>query len=60
MMLFCLSSGEMVKAPARMPVQGGATTPSCGGRKGIDGSVVSRHPGANFRNASFVYYSSLS
>ena len=56
--LFGLSSGETVEAPARMPAQGGAATPSRGGREGIDGSGVSRRPEANRRNASFVYYSS--
>ena len=56
--LFSLSSGETVEAPARMPAQGRAATPSRGGREGIDGSGVSRHPEANCRNASFVYYSS--
>jgi hypothetical protein len=56
--LFGLSSGETVEAPARMPAQGGAATPSCGGREGINGSGVSRRPEANRRNASFVYYSS--
>jgi hypothetical protein len=56
--LFGLSSGETVEAPVRMPAQGGAATPSRGGREGIDGSRVSRRPEANRRNASFVYYSS--
>jgi hypothetical protein len=56
--LFGLSLGETVEAPARMPAQGGAATPSRGGREGIDGSGVSRRPEANRRNASFVYYSS--
>jgi hypothetical protein len=55
---FGLSSVETVEAPAQMPAQGGAVTPSRGGREGIDGSGVSRHPEANRRNASFVYYSS--
>jgi len=42
-----------------MPAQGGAETPSRGGREGIeDGSGVSCCPEANRRNASFVYYSS--
>jgi hypothetical protein len=58
MTLFGLSSGETVKVPVRMPAQGGAATPSRGGREGIDGSCVSRHPEANRRNASCVYYSS--
>jgi hypothetical protein len=49
---------ETVEAPARMPAQGGASTPSHGGREGIDGSGVSRRPVANRINASFVYYSS--
>ena len=56
--LFGLLSGETVEAPARMPEQGGAATPSRGGREGINGSSVSRRPEANRRNASFVYYSS--
>jgi len=56
--LFGLSSGETVEAPAQMPAQGGAATPSRGGRKGMDGSGVSRRPEANLINASFVYYSS--
>ncbi len=49
---------ETVEEPARMPAHGGATTPSRGGREGIDGSGVSRRPEENRRNASFVYYSS--
>ena len=48
---------EMVKAPAWMPAQGGAATPSCGGREGIVGTGVSRRPEANRRIASFLYYS---
>ena len=55
--LFSLASVETVEAPMRMPAQGGAATPSCGGREGINGSGVSRRPEANCRNASFVYYS---
>ena len=56
--LYGLASGEMVEAPVRMPAQGGAATPSCGGREGIDGSGVSHRPEVNRRNASLVYYSS--
>jgi hypothetical protein len=48
---------EMVEAPARMPAHIRASTPSCGGREGIDGIGVSRRPEANCRIASFVYYS---
>jgi len=56
--LFGLLLDETVELPARMPAQGGAATPSRGGKEGIDGSGVSRRPEANHRNASFVYYSS--
>ena len=56
--LLRVASVETVEAPARMPAQGGATTPSLGGREGINGSGMSRRPETNRRNASFVYYSS--
>jgi len=56
--LLRVASVETVEAPAWMPAQGGAATPSRGGREGIDGSGVSRRPEANRINASFVYYSS--
>jgi hypothetical protein len=51
-----VSMGEMVEVPARMPAHSGASTPSRGGREGI-GTGVSRHPEANRRIASFLYYS---
>jgi hypothetical protein len=51
-----VSTGEMVKMPARMPAHSGASTPSCGGREAI-GTGVSRRPEANRRIASFLYYS---
>jgi hypothetical protein len=50
-------TAEMVEAPAWMPAHIWASMPSCGGREGIDGTGVSRRPEANFRFASFVYYS---
>jgi hypothetical protein len=40
-----------------MPVQDGMAAPSKGGREGVVGTGVSRHPKANWRNASFLYYS---
>jgi hypothetical protein len=52
-----LLTAKTVKAPACMPVHNWASTPSCGGREGIDGSSMSRCLEANCRNASFVYYS---
>ena len=55
--LLRVASVETVKAPARMPAQGGASTPSRGGREGIVGTGVSRRPEANRRIASCVYYS---
>ena len=48
---------ETVEAPARMPAQGGVSTPSRGGREGIIRTDVSRRPEANWRIASCVYYS---
>jgi hypothetical protein len=50
------STGEMVEVPAWMPAHGRASTPSCGGREGIE-TGVSRRPEANRRIASFLYYS---
>ena len=55
--LLRVASVETVEAPARMPAQGGASTPSRGGREGIVGTGVSRRPEANRRIASCVYYS---
>ena len=55
--LLRVASVEMVEAPARMPAQGGASTPSRGGREGTVGTGVRRRPEANRRIASFVYYS---
>jgi hypothetical protein len=52
-----LSMAEMVKAAAQMPVHIWASTPSCGGREGIDGTGVSRRPEAHRMWASFLYYS---
>ncbi len=52
-----LLTAEKVKAPARMPAHIRASTPSRGGKEGIDGTIVSRCPKANLRIASFVYYS---
>jgi hypothetical protein len=42
---------------AWMPAQDGTATPSKGGREGIVGTGMSRRPEANWRNASFLYYS---
>jgi hypothetical protein len=53
----CLLMAEMVEAPTRMPAHIWASTPSRGGREGINGTGVSRPPEANCRIASFVYYS---
>jgi hypothetical protein len=50
-----VSMVEMVEAPVRMPVHIGATTPSCGGREGRDGTGVSRRPEATRGIASFLY-----
>ena len=55
--LLRVASVETVEAPARMPVQGGASTPSRGGREGIVGISASLRPEANRRIASFLYYS---
>ncbi len=52
-----LSMAETVKVPARIPVHIRASTPSCVGREGIDGTGVSHRAEANRRIASFVYYS---
>ena len=54
--LLRVASVETVEAPARMPAQGGAATPSRGGREGI-GTGVSRCPDGNWRIPSFLYYS---
>jgi hypothetical protein len=48
---------EMVKVPAWMPVHNWVSTPSCGGREGINRTGVSRCPEAKCRIAAFVYYS---
>ena len=55
--LLRVTSVETVETPARMPAQGGASTPSRGGREGISGTGVSHCPKANRRIASFLYYS---
>ncbi len=52
-----LLTAEMVEVPVRMPVHNQASTSSCGGREGINGTGVSHYPEANHRIASFVYYS---
>jgi hypothetical protein len=52
-----LLTAETVKAPVRMPAHIWMSMPSHGGREGINGTGVSRHPEANRRFASFVYYS---
>jgi hypothetical protein len=52
-----LSMALMGVPSARMPVQDGTATPSKGGREGIMGTGVSHRPEANWRNASFLYYS---
>ncbi len=52
-----LLTAEMVEAPARMPVHIWASTPSRGGREGIDRTGVSRRPEAHRMWASFLYYS---
>ncbi len=52
-----LLAAETVEAPARMPARNCASTPSCGGREGINETGVSRCPETNRRIASFVYYS---
>jgi hypothetical protein len=52
-----LLSAETVEAPARMPAHIRASTSSCGGREGIDGTGVSRRPEAHRMRASFLYYS---
>ncbi len=41
----------------QMPAQEGTATPSKGGKEGIVGTGVSRHPEENWGNASFLYYS---
>jgi hypothetical protein len=52
-----LLTAETVEALARMPVHIWASTPSRGGREGIDGIGVSRRPEAHRMWASFLYYS---
>jgi hypothetical protein len=52
-----LSMAETVEVPARMPAHIWASTPSRGGRVGIDGTGVSRRPEAHRMWASFLYYS---
>jgi hypothetical protein len=51
-----LLTAEMVEAPERMPAHIWASTPSRGGREGIDGTGVSRCPEAHHMWASFLYY----
>ncbi len=55
--LVSLLMAETVEAPARMPVHIQASTPSRGGREGIDGTGVSHCPEAHRMWASFLYYS---
>ncbi len=52
-----LSMAETVEVPVQMPAHNWASTSSCGGRKGIDGSGVSHCHEANLWIASFVYFS---
>ena len=52
-----LAMAEMVKAPVQMPAHSWVSTPSCGGREGIDGTGVSHRPEAHPMWASFLYYS---
>ena len=52
-----LLTAETVEAPPRMHAHIRASTPSCGGREGIDGTGVSRPPEAHRMWASFLYYS---
>jgi hypothetical protein len=52
-----LTMAETVEAPTRMPAHTWMSTPSQGGREGIDETGVSHFPEANCRVASFVYYS---
>jgi hypothetical protein len=42
-----LSTAETVEAPSRMPAHIRASTPSRGGREGINGTGVSRRPEAH-------------
>jgi hypothetical protein len=48
-----LSTAETVKAPAQMPAHIQASTPSRGGREGIDGTGVSHRSEAHRMWASF-------
>jgi hypothetical protein len=52
-----LSTAETVEVPARMPAHIRASTPSRGGREGINWTGVSRRPEAHHMWASFLYYS---
>ena len=45
--LLRVSTVVTVEVPAKMPAYDGASTPSCGGREGIDGSNMIRRPKAN-------------
>ncbi len=52
-----LSMAETVEAPVRMPAHVWASTPSRGGREGINGTGVSHCPEAHRMWASILYYS---
>ncbi len=51
------SMAETVKVPTRMPAHIWASTPSHGGREGINGTGVSHRPEAHRMWVSFLYYS---
>jgi hypothetical protein len=52
-----LLTAETVEAPVRLPAHIRASTPSRGGREGIDGTDASPSPEAHHMWASFLYYS---
>jgi hypothetical protein len=47
----------MVVPSVQMPAQDGTVMPSKGRQEGIVGTGVGRRPKANWKNASFFYYS---
>ena len=54
--LLVVSAGETAEAPTPMHVHNRASTPSLGGREGIKGSGVSRHPEGKWIIPSFLSY----
>ena len=55
--LLMVLAGETVEAPVPMHAHNRASTPSRGGREGIEGSSMSRRSEGIWRIPSFLYYS---